>query len=396
MRIAIQCQGIVPTVSCGVENFAYGLIGALAEANAGVHELHVTIPAGTVELWRSRLPSTPGLHLVPVPATASLASPTVSASRLPGLRVAGRAVLSVEATRRVLRAARLHVEARALARIRPDIVYYPFHFTEGAGSPAVVTVHDLRVLQPEFRNDRYATLLTRRLRSATAVVTSWPHPHRQLLDEFPWLEDRLHLIPFPPMLATDLAVDAFVDASATPMILYPAGTAAHKNHVRLLQAVARILEERPVRLVCTGATVSPGYGHALAAAKDLGIEHAVEFAGFVTPEKLASLYRQATLVAIPSLWEAASGPIFEAIAYNKAVACSDVAPIRAQVEHWGLAARLFDPYDVDSIAAGVRDVLVDPRPFEESARVVSAALGELSWSQSAERYLAVFEQAARA
>ena len=138
MRVVVQCEGTVPGRSCGIENFLYGLLGGLAELANGEHEVVVSVPKGTRQAWQAALGAPEGLRLVEVAATAAL--PPLFRVRTLARRIAP--------VRKIVRGLRLRVEARALTAIEPDVVYYPWHLGDGAASPAVVTIHDLREEQP--------------------------------------------------------------------------------------------------------------------------------------------------------------------------------------------------------------------------------------------------------
>ena len=144
-----------------------------------------------------------------------------------------------------------------------------------------------------------------------------------------------------------------------PFVLYPARPWPHKNHRRLFEAFAIVRRERPeLRLVLTG-------GGGLGSLPD-----GVEGRGRVDDAQLAELYRRASALVFPSLYEGFGQPPLEAMASGCPVACSDAAALPEIV---GDAARLFDPHDAQAIAAAVNDVLADPdtwsrRGLEHAAR----------------------------
>ena len=77
-------------------------------------------------------------------------------------------------------------------------------------------------------------------------------------------------------------------------------------------------------------------------ARDLGVADLVHWLGFVPTSDLRGLYRLATGVAIPSRFEAASGPLWEAFAAGTPATCSNVTSLPRQA---GDAAIVFDPDD---------------------------------------------------
>ncbi len=151
-------------------------------------------------------------------------------------------------------------------------------------------------------------------------------------------------------------------------ILYPAQTWPHKNHAGLLEALA-LLRGRGhvVSLVSTGylnthANVLQGQ------ARRLGLSGDIKWLGFVDPATLRTLYALATAVVVPTRFEAASGPVWEAFAAGVPVACSDVTSLPEQV---GDAALTFDPDDIEAMADAILALWTD------------AELRQRSWSCAA-------------
>ena len=86
----------------------------------------------------------------------------------------------------------------------------------------------------------------------------------------------------------------------------PAPTSPLKGLVHLLEALAKLRTERPVRLTVVG-TARPG-GPAEAALDRLALRDAVRFTGPVPEAELVDLLQRAAVVAIPSLYEGFSLP----------------------------------------------------------------------------------------
>src|SRR5215213_8016876 len=135
---------------------------------------------------------------------------------------------------------------------------------------------------------------------------------------------------------SELAYRRYLYGASAPFLLYPASPWPHKNHARLLEAFTLVRRERPeLRLVLTGS------GHGV-------LPDGVESVGYVTQDELASLYRRASALVFPSLYEGFGQPPLEAMACGCPVACSDLPPLR---EVCGDAAVYFDPEDPEAIAA---------------------------------------------
>src|SRR5205085_12034152 len=169
------------------------------------------------------------------------------------------------------------------------------------------------------------------------------------------LVERLGLAPG-RVRAIHLAVDherfAPADRVREPFLLYPANRWPHKNHARLFEALRLVRRERPeLRLVLTGS------GHEGKPAPE-----GVDVRGRVAPEELVELYRTASALVFPSLYEGFGQPPLEAMACACPVACSSAASLPEVV---GDAARLFDPAEPEDIAVAVREGVDGPEPWVE-------------------------------
>jgi glycosyltransferase involved in cell wall biosynthesis len=146
------------------------------------------------------------------------------------------------------------------------------------------------------------------------------------------------------------------DDPRQPFLLYPAEPWPHKNHGRLFAAFTRLRAERPeLELVLTGehwSDLPPG----------------VRTAGRVSWEELPSLYRRASALVFPSLYEGFGLPPLEAMASGCPVACSNAASLP---EVCGDAAAYFDPLSVDEMVAAVERALAGDlvqKGLEQAAR----------------------------
>ncbi len=169
------------------------------------------------------------------------------------------------------------------------------------------------------------------------------------------------------------------DEPREDFLLYPARRWPHKNHARLFEAFSRV---RAARL--------RGYGSCSREASGVGyaLPDGVEALGIVPGEELASLYRRASALVFPSLYEGSGSR-----RSREAMACAlpgRRAPNAASLpEVCGDAARLFPPEDPAAIAAAVEEVLEQPSPWRE--RGLARAAG-FTWERSARAHEAVYRE----
>jgi glycosyltransferase involved in cell wall biosynthesis len=175
---------------------------------------------------------------------------------------------------------------------------------------------------------------------------------------------------------------------------YPAMTWPHKNHLRLLEALAYLKKERGliIPLVCTGNR-GPFWPKIEQAIETLQLRDQVHFLGLVSRKELQFIYRTCGFVIVPTLFEAASGPVFEAWNAGAAAACSTVTSLPQQV---GDAALLFDPYDVADIARALQTLHGQPPLRQELIAKGRRRLNDFNWERTARAYRAVYRRAAHA
>ena len=136
-------------------------------------------------------------------------------------------------------------------------------------------------------------------------------------------------------------------------------------------------EERPhLTLVLTGV------GHDADA-----LPEGIETRGGVSTDELVSLYRRASALVFPSLYEGFGLPPVEAMACGCPVAASDAGSLPEVV---GDAAVLFDPREPESIAAGISATL--DRGDELRRRGLARAAG-FTWDATARAHDRVYEAA---
>jgi glycosyltransferase involved in cell wall biosynthesis len=169
-------------------------------------------------------------------------------------------------------------------------------------------------------------------------------------------------------------------------LLYPANFWPHKNHARLLEALAMLPDSR-LQLVCPGEPDERLEG-LCALASRLGVADRVRFPGYLPAAQLASLFQACRALIFPSLFEGFGLPVLEAMAFDKPVLCSNVTSLPEVV---GEAAVLFDPTDPSAIGSAICRLESDP---SLSPRLVELGRERLrvfgSPRRMAKQYLTIF------
>ena len=155
-----------------------------------------------------------------------------------------------------------------------------------------------------------------------------------------------------------------------------------KGLVHLLEAVAKLRTERPVRLTVVGSA-RPG-GPAEAALDRLALRDTVRFTGPVPEADLVRLLQSAAVVAIPSLYEGFSLPAIEAMACGTALVTTDAGALPEVVgSKAGLRVRAGD---VGELTAALQLVLDSPSFADQLGRAGRRrVLASYTWRSTAER-----------
>lgn len=244
----------------------------------------------------------------------------------------------------------------------------------------------------EWRGVLYPCLCRRA--SAIVAVSTWTKD-----DIVRWTSvdpGKVRVMPYPPPLGgygqptpADLAAAREKFDLPESYLLYAAQTWAHKNHVGLLRALA-VLRDRGVvvNVVCSGHKNE--YFPVIQGEIDrLNLAAQVRFVGFVTPLEIKCLYDQARGVVIPTRFEAASYPMWEAFREGRAVACSNVTALPKQA---GDSALLFDPEDPASIAGAMERLWTDGELRATLAQRGKANLSRFTPERSARAFRALYRE----
>jgi glycosyltransferase involved in cell wall biosynthesis len=392
MRIGVNLLPLRPRVMGGAEMYLRDLITEIIAT--GRHEL--LLVAGDVPVDPA-LPDGPGCRQVRL------------ASRERRLAAAMGPVRGVLA-----RAGRLvgRGENAALANVirreRVDLWFCPFSDLRprAPGAPSVITVHDLQhEFYPEFFS---ATELRHRRRYLPASCAAADHviavsefTRRNAIDRLGVDPGRVTTI----WEAPGRDVDWTSGSARAPEVrrryglperyaFYPANAWPHKNHGRLLEALAlcRARGLRDLGLVLTGeAAVAPGRLEALVAS--LGLRDVVHMLGYVPRHDLPGLYGGAVCLVHPSLFEGFGIPLIEAMHVGCPILAADGTGLS---EVAGDAALLFDPRDPEVIARALATMAGDAQCAAELARRAQARASLFSAAAMARRTLDLFERVRRA
>jgi glycosyltransferase involved in cell wall biosynthesis len=170
-----------------------------------------------------------------------------------------------------------------------------------------------------------------------------------------------------------------------PFVLSVAASYPHKNLRRLVQTLPLADSDgRSIQLVITGLA---GADHSAVKALATRPGANCKMLGWIDDTLLASLYRRASALAFPSLYEGFGLPILEAMALGTPVLTSNLG---AMAEVADDAAELVDPYDVAAIRTGLRRILEDESRREELKGLGVARAARFTWENAARETIQVY------
>lgn len=275
--------------------------------------------------------------------------------------------------------------------------YYPPDDNRPSSARRVVTLHDMihERLPQHFPGDvarraREAKALA--LRRADHVICVSETTRRDAMDLLGLPAERLSVVQHGCSLPADPASGNAHAPPAGPYLLYVGLRGGYKNFDALLQAYASRSElHQGFRLACFGGGAFSTQELARQRQLGLGGDRVLQFPG--DDRQLAALYRGASALACPSLYEGFGMPPLEAMALGCPVACSDAGSLPEVV---GDAAERFDPGDIGDMANALLRLVSDPALAADRVEQGRRRAALFSWDRCARETLAVYEKVLQA
>lgn len=172
-------------------------------------------------------------------------------------------------------------------------------------------------------------------------------------------------------------------------VVYPANLWPHKNHARLIDALAAAPGD--LHLLLTGQDYGR-LGELERRADAAGVGGRVRHLGYLNRDDVPALYRAATAMVFPSLYEGFGAPPVEAMACGCPVAASTRGSLAEVVTDAALA---FDPESTEEIGAAIARVAGDGELRGRLRERGLANAARFTWEATARTHVAAYEQALR-
>lgn len=277
----------------------------------------------------------------------------------------------------------------------PDFVLPPVQ----GDIPTLLTVHDLSFIHyPEvyptalvsYLNDvvpwsveRATHILADSVATKNDLHAVWDVPEQKVTVLYSGVNEN-----FKPQrsVGETAAVRARYKLGERPFVLAVGTIQPRKNYQMLIRAFKMVAEQMPHMLVIAG-----GKGwmeeEMIAEIQRQGLQERVIFSGFVDDDDLPALYRGASLLVFPSLYEGFGLPIIEAMASGLPALISNASCLP---EVGGEAAVQLPPTDEAGWTHAILALLQDERKLEsmKAAGIERAKL--FTWKRAAKQLLTLY------
>ena len=284
-----------------------------------------------------------------------------------------------------------------------DLVHTPMqsHFNFTVSVPMLNSLHDLQHFHyPKFFTEeelnRRNILFKGAAEFSERVIVSFNYVKEDIVKFYSIPPDKIDIC------AIGVEPSKVLDTSRFPAIrkkysipehylFYAANTWKHKNHIGLIRAL-KILHEKfnqRITLVCTGQKNADFFPEIQGEVKRLGLDTYIRFLGYIPEDDLLQIMNAASLVVMPSFYEAGSFPIREAMIYGVPVVCSNIT------SHPDYVAEkfMFDPNNIEEMAEKISLLLKDEKLRGENIENSRRRVEEMKWVNSVGSFLESYEKA---
>ena len=219
--------------------------------------------------------------------------------------------------------------------------------------PTVITAHDfIHEIFPEFFSvkDKTSEAKKKSFNHASRIIAISNKTKEDLLKYFPFVDEShidvvYHAIEWEPRVKQQLSFDF-----DKPYILFTGQRGGYKNFLPFCKAVAPILKENDLYLVCTGQPFNTEEQETL---QSLQILERIKNL-FATEEELRELYENALCFVFPSMYEGFGFPILEAFVSKTPCLLANASCFP---EIAGNGALYFDPNSIDDMKNAIQRVV---------------------------------------
>jgi glycosyltransferase involved in cell wall biosynthesis len=261
--------------------------------------------------------------------------------------------------------------------------YDPYFLPYLNGKPFVLTVYDMihEIFPDYFGGDVTSQNKKILICEANRIIVISETTKNDLLKFYPGIENKIKVIylAFFGKIITE-------PKTKENYLLFTGGRGGYKNFEIFIKAVAPLLKQYDLHLICTGRSFDKKEVDLLGY---FDISNRVE-CRLVSDEELSSLYAKAVAFVFPSLYEGFGIPVLEAFAAGCPAILSNTSSLP---EIGGNGAAYFDPYSIDDMRAVVERVITSEALQKDLIRHGKKQVKKFSWEKCAKETMNVYESA---
>lgn len=288
-----------------------------------------------------------------------------------------------------------------------DIMYFPGNFSSFyCPVPYVLAIRSMLPFNPKLksavnwsRNFYRKFLYPRSAKRARHIITPSLHTKNEIVEYLNVHPDKVSVIPhgidnevFGAKKDPDSAFLIFEKFGVKlPFILYVSALWEYKNQDKLIQAFSKLVRNKKIPhtliLVGRGMNSYESYGAKLKLMVDsLDLSKQIIFIDFLPHDSLKHFYQHSDVFVFPSEMESFGNSIFEAMAAETPVICSNTHGFPTML---GNAALLVNPNDIDALSDAIFLVLKNQEIKNNLVSHGKSLANSLSWPSCIEKTLSV-------
>ena len=256
----------------------------------------------------------------------------------------------------------------------------------------IVCIHDISFIRnPSWFSTSfylyYKTIIPLLIKSSKHLITVSEFSRSEIMDYYKIQGDKISVIPggiASTFLPSDQLAPASISLQQRPFFLFVGSLDPRKNLLTLLKAFVQSGITNTA-LIVVGASNRSFSTTILKAIEEYRNHTGIYFYNETTDEQLASLYKNAKALILPSYYEGFGLPIIEALSVGCPVIVSDIRVFREVAEDNAL---YFDPTKIDELIGLLKQSAEGPGILKNT-NIMASITAKYSWNTSANKLLSI-------
>lgn len=262
--------------------------------------------------------------------------------------------------------------------------YYDPYVLRKKTKPVVITVHDMiHELFPDLFSYDAITVKNKKIcmLNADKIIAISENTKRDILKLYPEIDPEKVAV-----IYHGITYNILDDSERKERyVLYTGQRAGYKNFDTFIKAIAPLLVQYDLQLVCTGNAFNKKESQLI---KELQITDRV-ISRFIPDGKMPDVYAKAAAFIFPSLYEGFGFPVLEAFATGCPAVLSNASCFP---EIAGDGALYFDPYSIADMRFTIEKVILSPSIQTELVHKGKEQVKKYSWKKCTEKTAAIYRE----